>query len=102
MVAMYSTQVKERILSKTTEERDTLQESPDKSAKWTNVENTMFDYNHKRPLPNVTAQHAIDYINVIVKQYPFQLRYAMAKPLWERFAEEWCSSGDETKALRVI
>lgn len=99
---MNSVQVKERILSKTTVERDTLQETPEKSAKWTKVEHTMFDYDHKRPLPNVTAQHAIDYIDAIVKVYPFQLRYAMAKPLWERFAEEWCASGDEAKALRGI
>jgi hypothetical protein len=99
---MYSTQVKERILSKTTVEKDTLQETPEKSAKWAKAENTKFDYNHRRPLPTTVAQHAIDYISVIVKDYPFQLRYAMAIPLWERFAEEWCVSGDEAKALRGI
>jgi hypothetical protein len=89
-------------MSDVTIEKDTLQESPEKSMRWTKAENTKFDYEHRRPLPTATAQHAIDYIDAIVRKYPFQIRYAMAIPLWERFAEEWCSSGDEAKALRGI
>jgi len=99
---MLTVQTKQDILSKTDNERDTLQETPEKSSKWTKAENTMFDYDHRRPLPTITAQKAIDYINAIVKQYPFQIRYAMARPLWERFCDEWCTSGDEAKALRGI
>jgi hypothetical protein len=89
-------------LSKTSPERDTLQESPEKKASWTDVSTTMFEYDHPRPLPNVVAQKAIDYIETIVKGFPFQIRYHMAIPLWERFAEEWCSTGDEDRSLGAI
>jgi len=99
---MYSNESKAAILSKTSPERDTLQETPDKSLRWAYATNTMFDYSHKRPLPTLVAQKAIDYISVLVKGYPFQLRYAMAQPLWDRFTEEWCNSGDERKALNAI
>lgn len=83
-------------------EKDTLQETPDVSMRWVVAEEGDFDYSHSRPLPKETAQKAIDYIAVLTKQYPFQLRYTMAIPLWERFAETWCNTGDEEEALRVI
>lgn len=85
-----------------TKERDTLQETHEKSMKWTDVNNGMFQYEHPRQLPSDTAQKAIDYIQVLTKQYPFQIRYSMAKPYWERFAAEWCRTGDEQSALRKI
>ena len=93
---------KEDILARSSPERDTLQETPDKSSRWTKVSETMFDYNHPRPLPNDTAQKAIDYINVIVKEFPFQIRYHMAVPLWERFSDAWCETGNESESLRAI
>lgn len=82
--------------------RDTLQETPDVSMRWTDVKKGEFEYTHSRPLPNDTAQKAIDYIAAITAKYPFQIRFAMATPLWERFAETWCNTGDEEEALRVI
>lgn len=93
---------KEAILSRTSVERDTLQETPEISLKWMKAENTAFDYDHRRPLPIETAQKAINYIEQLVKCFPFQIRYAMAQPLWIRFVEEWCESGDEKKALDAI
>ena len=82
--------------------RDTLQETPNTSMRWTKVEKGEFEYSHSRPLPTETAQKAIDYIAAITSKYPFQIRFAMAKPLWERFATEWCNTGDEKESLRVI
>lgn len=82
--------------------KDTLQETHEVSMKWVKADAGLFDYSHSRPLPQRTAQKAIDYIATITKQYPFQIRFAMAQPLWERFAQEWCDTGDEKKALRVI
>lgn len=93
---------KSEILSRTTPEQDTLMDSPEKSLRWTELSNQMFPYEHPRPLPNKVAQKAIEYIDAIVKEYPFQLRFHMATPLWERFADEWCATGDEGKALRGI
>lgn len=84
------------------ESLDTLQEEPTKSLKWTNVENVKFPYNHRRPLSQKNAQKALDYIAVLTKQYPFQIRWAMAVPLWKRFAEAWCETGDIKESLRVI
>lgn len=82
-------------------EQDTLQDTYT-TPKWSDVEKTRFPYKHSRPLPQDVAHEAIVYINVIAKQYPFQLRYVMVLPHWKRFAQEWCDSGDVKKALRVI
>jgi hypothetical protein len=83
-------------------EKDTLRENPGKHLKWTDVSNTMMPYAHQRPLPAKTAEHALNYISAIVRKYPFQLRYSMAMPLWDRFCEEWCETGDERKSLLAI
>lgn len=93
---------KQRILSKTSPEKDTLRDRPEKSSKWKKASKGMFPYKHNRPLTAKQAQRAIDYIDVIVKKYPFQIRYAMALPLWYRFADEWCATGNEQEALRAI
>lgn len=85
-----------------TEEMDTLQDNPKVAVKWDSSQKEMFPYKHSRPLPHETAQRALDYIAVLTKIYPFQIRYAMARPLWYRFAQEWCDTGDERKSLRVI
>lgn len=82
--------------------QDTLQETTEVSMRWTDVKKGEFEYTHSRPLSNETAQRAIDYIAAITAKYPFQIRYAMAIPLWERFTEVWCNTGDEEEALRVI
>jgi hypothetical protein len=80
---------------------DTLQDTYVKP-KWRNVDHTRFPYSHSRDLPVEVASQAINYIDAIVKQYPFQLRYTMALPLWKRFTQEWCDTGDIEKSLRVI
>jgi len=85
----------------TTKSKDILQDEY-KMPAWTDVEKTRFPYEHSRPLPQHVAKEAIEYISVIAKQYPFQLRYTMVLPLWERFALEWCETGDLKKSLRVI
>lgn len=86
---------------KAASELDTLQDTY-KVPAWTDVTKTKFPYSHSRPLTNAAAQEGIDYINVIAKSYPFQLRYVMVLPLWERFAQEYCDHGDVQKALRAI
>lgn len=81
------------------DDKDTLQEKP--STGW-KASDGGFEWEHSRPLPLETAQKAMQYIGVLTKQYPFQLRYVMALPLWHRFSQEWCETGDETKALKAI
>lgn len=61
-----------------------------------------FKYYHTRSLPPDVAKKAIKYIIAIVAKYPFQARRGMASPLWKRFCEEWCETGDESKSLRAI
>jgi hypothetical protein len=97
---MVSALDRKRILSKTSAATDTLTEKPSK--KWMSVDDPMLNYQHSRPLPKTTAKKAIKYINQLVSIYPFQIRYAMAIPLWERFAQAWCDTGDEKESLRVV
>jgi hypothetical protein len=68
--------------SNTVEELDTLQEDTKVAMKWTKADTGLFPYTHSRSLDEKTAQHAIDYIAVLTAKYPFQIRYAMARPLW--------------------
>lgn len=86
----------------TTPELDTFRDDPVRVMRWTAAGREKFPYEHGRPLPRETAQRAIDYIKVLVEPYPLQLRYAMARPLWYRFADAWCDTGDEQESLRVI
>lgn len=83
-------------------ERDLVRDDVKSSMKWLDVNNGLFDYDHKRPLPSSTAQEALKYIEAITKKYPFQIRYAMAKPLWDRFAEAWCETGDISVSMNKI
>jgi len=68
----------------------------------------VFPYEHSRAMPKELARKAHLYIRSIVQGdedrpgFPFQLRYLMALPLWDRFCEEWCATGDEAKALGAI
>jgi hypothetical protein len=93
---------RKKILKNWNEQKDTVSEEPAPHLGWKSAENPSFPYEHGRPLETATAQKALDYISAIVRPYPFQLRYAMALPLWERFAREWCDTGDVQKALRAI
>lgn len=61
-----------------------------------------FIYKHSRTLPKPIAAKAIKYIICICKKYPFQVRMQMAIPLWERFCQEWCETGDEIKSLKAV
>jgi hypothetical protein len=93
---------KEKILSKWADGRDTYQ--PDnKPMAWLDVsKGGYFPYEHKRTLLQPDAEQALKYIKAITAKYPMQLRYAMAVPLWNRFAQTWCETGDLKKALRGI
>jgi hypothetical protein len=82
-------------------EQDTCQDKPSDKKKYT-LSGSPFKYEHGRPLPPETADKAIAYIKVLTKDYPFQLRYYMALPYWNRFQENWCDYGDEERALRAI
>lgn len=93
---------KKKILNKTKPEKDTLQETPAQHMRWSKSKKGLFEYPHGRDLRHEDAQKALDYISEIVKSYPFQIRYAMAIPLWKRFCDEWCNTGDLQRALRVI
>lgn len=77
-------------------------DNPRKHSAWKKASKDVFPYRHGRPLPMEIEQRAIDYISVLVKQFPFQLQFVMALPLWERFAQAWCETGDEQKAMRDI
>lgn len=79
---------------------DICVENPAKHSAWKKV--GKFPYQHNRKLPDAIAQRAIDYISVLVKNYPFQLQFVMALPLWERFAQSWCEYGDERRAMKDI
>lgn len=92
---------KTKILNGWTEEKDHLREKASANEGYT-LEFGVFPYRHSRDLSKDTARKAHDYIRVLVKKYPFQIRYAMALPLWERFCEAWCDTGDEAKALGAI
>jgi len=83
-------------------EKDTCTESPNFS--WVNVSEgrASFPYEHGRPLTYKTAKRALTYIKHLVSGYPHQLRYTMAKPLWERFCQEWCDTGSESEAMKAI
>lgn len=86
----------------TTPELDTFTDDPVRVMRWTKAEKVKFPYEHSRPLPTTTAQAALDYIKVLTEGFPLQIRYAMALPLWYRFADAWCDTGDEQESLRVI
>jgi hypothetical protein len=97
-----ASKTRKKILSHWDEERDTLTEEPGASLGWKSADDPAFPYEHGRGLPKPTAQKAIDYIDHLTRKYPFQIRYAMALPYWHRFAQAWCETGDEKKALRAI
>jgi hypothetical protein len=61
-----------------------------------------FIYRHTRPLPRQIADKAIRYIISISKKYPFQVRMQIAMPLWDRFCQEWCETGDDIKSLKAV
>lgn len=94
--------VKRAILANVDETKDRVQETPEPSMAWGDASAGAFPYAHPRSLPGQVAQEAIRYIKVIVQPYPFQLRYSMAVPLWERFAQKWCETGDARKAMMEI
>jgi hypothetical protein len=97
-----STVSRNRILKHWDADRDTLTEPIGKTQSWASVDKQAFPYEHSRPLPKVTAQKALALIEAEVKPFPFQLRYVMARPLWFRFTETWCNTGDEKKALLSV
>lgn len=102
---MKSKIARRRILKNWDEEQDTLYDSPDTAGQWWRVENKAFYYNHGRGVSVENVQRALDRIKEVlddVERIPFQLQYHMALPLWERFAEEYCDTGDVEKALRAI
>jgi hypothetical protein len=97
-----STESRKKILRNWDADKDTLTETVGKTQQWTSVKKRAFPYEHSRPLPLTTAKAGLAYITSLVKPYPFQLRYVMARPLWFRFTEAWCDTGDEKKALLAI
>jgi hypothetical protein len=97
-----STVSRNKILRHWDVDKDTLTESIGNTQSWAKVDKKAFPYEHSRPLPKATAKKALALIEALVKPYPFQLRYAMARPLWFRFTEAWCDTGDEKKALLAV
>jgi hypothetical protein len=93
---------KTKILGKWDDHRDTF--TPEKGVMgWTDIsKGGAFPYEHSRPLPLQDAEQAMKYIKSITAKYPVQLRYALAIPLWRRFTQTWCETGDLKKALRGI
>ena len=82
--------------------KDLVNDDVKKSMRWIDVESGMFEYEHSRPMPVSVATNALKYINAITAKYPFQIRFSMAKPLWQRFADAWCDTGDENYSMGRI
>ena len=61
-----------------------------------------FPWEHDRNLKVNEAKEAINRIDAEVAGFPFQIRYAMALPLWYRYAAMYCETGDQEKALAEI
>jgi hypothetical protein len=99
---MYNdTKRREEILSRVTVEKDTCQDDYE-SRKSYKIEGSVFKYAHGRPLPKENAESAIKYISILMKRFPFQLRYTLGQPLWRRFCKEWCDTGDMSKSMAAI
>jgi hypothetical protein len=83
---------------------DRCTESPASHMGWTKVNKDYlgFPYDHGRSLRIRDAEAAVKKIEEEVKVFPFQIRYAMALPLWKRFADMYCQSGDIELALEYI
>ena len=84
--------------------QDVCNESVSESMGWTKVDKDTlkFPYNHERALVVADAERAVRKIEEEVKVFPFQIRYSMALPLWNRFANMYCQSGDVELALGYI
>jgi len=94
--------VRNQIRSRLSREQDTCLEKVNESWSEVKEDRAPFPYTHSRPLPTKHAQDALKYIKHLTKVYPHQLRYSMAVPLWTRFCQEWCESGDKAEAMRAI
>jgi hypothetical protein len=66
------------------------------------VELETYPYKYERVLMVRDAEQAIRYINVIMKEYPFNIRRDLAYSMWMRFTEMWDDTGDMRKAMRAI
>lgn len=83
---------------------DQCTETPSKHMGWNQVssDSLSFPWRHERPIKVREAQEAVRSIEEQVKGFPFQIRFAMALPLWYRYSDSYCQSGDQEKALREI
>lgn len=84
---------------------DTCREVPDDQPalfKLESDEGVPFPLFNKRPLTQFQADRAVDYIRACVTQYPFNIRWSFALPMWQRFSETWDSTGDIEKSLKDI
>jgi hypothetical protein len=83
---------------------DVCTESPTPHLGWkvVNQSHLGFPYHHDRMLGVNHASAAIKVIDSKVKDFPFQIRYAMALPLWYRYADMYCATGDQDKAIGSI
>lgn len=79
---------------------DVCVDSPDNPEFHVDLET--FPYKYERTLMIWQAEQAIKYINVIMKEYPFNIRRDLAYSMWMRFTETWDATGDLRKALRAI
>ena len=84
--------------------KDRCTEKPQKHLGWKKVNNNFlgFPWEHDRVLKVSHAQEAVNKIDAQVRVFPFQLRYAMARPLWYRYANMYCETGDQDKAMAEI
>lgn len=55
-----------------------------------------------RELPEHYAEQAREYISVVCRRYPLQVRVLLGLPMWLRFCQAWHETGDRRKAMRVI
>ena len=83
---------------------DVCVEKPDVHLGWKVVNQSHLDFpwDHDRTIKVQDAKEAIALIDKAVSGFPFQIRYAMALPLWYRYATVFCETGDQQKALAEI
>lgn len=83
---------------------DVCVEEPTKHLGWkvVNPSHLGFPWEHDRSIKVNQAKEAISKIDEAVAGFPFQIQYAMALPLWYRYAAMFCETGDQEKALAEI
>ncbi len=83
-------------------EDDTCREKPEDLPRLYQLDGLPYPFINSRPMPRALAWTAMDFIRELTKKYPFNIRYDMGQPMWERFTEAWDLTKDQSQSLKVI